>query len=80
MGTVPDRSDIEAQYRWELDSLFESDEAWEDAYEHVRRTGKTYEPDRDLSAKYAEWFSIYKQLYPAMKPISHRLFEQFLAE
>lgn len=50
--------------------LYESEQ---DAFEHVYRPGKTYQPDPNLSAHYAEWFPIYKELYPALKPISHRL-------
>jgi oligoendopeptidase F len=35
MSSVPDRSDIDEEYRWELGSLFETDEEWEEAYETV---------------------------------------------
>jgi oligoendopeptidase F len=35
MSSVPDRGDIDEQYRWELGSLYESDQEWEDAYERV---------------------------------------------
>lgn len=45
----------------------------QEAFERVDRQGRVYEPQRQLSARYAEWFQIYKQLYPALKPISHRL-------
>jgi len=45
----------------------------QDAFEHVYRPGKTYEPDPDLSARYAEWFRVYRQLYPALKQVSHQL-------
>ena len=50
----------------------------EDALERVYRPGKTYEPDPERSARYAEWISIYRDLYPAVCPVSHRLFEEFL--
>jgi xylulokinase len=30
-------------------------------------------PDRDREAMYRERFDIYKQLYPALKPLMHRL-------
>ncbi len=33
MSSVPERSEIEETYRWELDSLFENDEEWEQGYE-----------------------------------------------
>lgn len=45
----------------------------EDAFARVYRPGKTYQPNLELSAKYAEWFKIYQQLYPAIGPISHQL-------
>ncbi len=45
----------------------------QDAFEHVRRPGKTYEPDGKLSPLYAEGFKIYRELYPALRPISNRL-------
>lgn len=49
----------------------------QDAFERVYKPGKTYQPDPQLSSKYAEWYQIYKQLYPALAPISHQLYEQF---
>jgi xylulokinase len=45
----------------------------QDAFEHVYRPGKTYHPDPDLSARYARWFQVYRDLYPALSPISRRL-------
>ena len=51
----------------------------QDAFEQVYKPGKTYEPDPDLVSKYAEWFQIYKQLYSTLKPVSHQLFDHFLA-
>ena len=45
----------------------------QDAFARVYKPGRTYEPDLELSAKYAEWFKIYQQLYPAIGPISHQL-------
>jgi xylulokinase len=49
----------------------------QDAFEQVYKPGKTYQPDMQLAAKYAEWYQIYKQLYPALKPVSHQLYDQF---
>ncbi len=54
--------------------LFQNEE---DAYHHVRSTGTTYEPDPQNTAKYAEWFRIYRDLYPATKSVNHRLFQEF---
>ncbi len=45
----------------------------EEAFERVYKPGRTYEPDPKMSARYAEWFEIYRQLYPALKPISHQV-------
>jgi xylulokinase len=45
----------------------------QDAFGRVCRPGKTYQPDPDLSARYAEWFQVYRQLYPSLKPVSHQL-------
>ncbi|MGZ0746854.1 oligoendopeptidase F [Haloparvum sp. AD34] len=35
MSTVPERSDIDAEYKWDLESIYATDEDWEDAYEAV---------------------------------------------
>jgi xylulokinase len=51
----------------------------QDALEHVYKPGVTYTPDAARVAKYAEYFGIYRQLYPALKPISHQLYDRFLA-
>jgi xylulokinase len=51
----------------------------QDAFQHVYRPGRTYEPDLSLASKYADWFEVYKQLYPALKSISHQLYDRFWA-
>ncbi|MFB6184130.1 MAG: oligoendopeptidase F [Haloarculaceae archaeon] len=35
MSSVPDRSDVDAQYKWDLESLYVSDEEWEAAFEEA---------------------------------------------
>jgi len=50
----------------------------QDAFEHVYRPGKTFEPNAELVAKYAKWFPMYKQLYPTLRSVSHQLFDSFL--
>ena len=35
MSSVPERSEIDEAYRWDLESLFEDDDEWEDTYETV---------------------------------------------
>ena len=47
-----------------------------DALDRVYRPGKTYEPDPQRAAQYADWFQTYQDLYPALHPISHRLFRE----
>jgi len=49
----------------------------QDAFERVYKPGKTYQPDANLAPKYAEWYQIYKQLYPVLKPVNHLLYDQF---
>jgi xylulokinase len=49
----------------------------QDAFEHAYKPGKIYQPDSQLASKYAEWYQIYKQLYPTLKPVSHQLYDQF---
>jgi len=42
-----------------------------DAFERVRKPARTFEPDPAAAAKYTEWFTIHKSLYPALRPVSH---------
>ncbi|MFB6128037.1 MAG: oligoendopeptidase F [Halolamina sp.] len=35
MSTVPEREEIDPEYKWSIESIFESDEAWEAAYDEV---------------------------------------------
>jgi xylulokinase len=51
----------------------------QDAFEHVYKPGKTYQPDTQLTSRYSEWYQIYKQLYPVLKSINHQLYDQFRA-
>jgi len=45
------------------------------AYKRVKRPGRIYNPRMEFTAKYREYYEIYKRLYPSLKSISHRLFE-----
>ena len=49
----------------------------DEAYERVRRPGRTFEPRPGLPERYAECFGIYRDLYPALRPLSHRIFDRF---
>ncbi|MFB6108982.1 MAG: oligoendopeptidase F, partial [Haloplanus sp.] len=43
MSSVPERSDIETAYKWDLDDVFESDERWEAAVADVRERIDAFE-------------------------------------
>ena len=49
----------------------------DEACKRVYRPGKTYQPDTKLADKYSRWFDLYRELYPATAPVSHRLFKEF---
>jgi len=51
----------------------------QDAFEHVYKPGVTYTPDPARVAQYVKYFDIYRQLYPTLMPISHQLYDHFLA-
>jgi len=50
--------------------LYQEEQA---AFRRVYKPGKTYHPDPTLSKQYAARFEIYRQLYPALRQISHGL-------
>lgn len=50
----------------------------QDAFERVYKSGRTYLPDPKTSSRYAEWYQIYRKLYPVLAPVNHQLYEQFL--
>ncbi|MBI5395138.1 MAG: hypothetical protein HZA91_07560 [Verrucomicrobia bacterium] len=43
----------------------------------MKRPGIVFEPRKEQTARYAELFEVYKQLYPALRPVHHGLFELF---
>lgn len=49
----------------------------DEAYERVKQPGRTYQPDPSLTGFYQKGFETYKSIYPALKPISHRIFDAF---
>lgn len=51
----------------------------EDAFQHVCKPGTVYLPDDKATRQYEELFRIYKQLHPALAPISRQLYQRFLA-
>jgi oligoendopeptidase F len=38
MSSVPERSEIDEEYKWDLESMFADDDEWEAAYEAVVQT------------------------------------------
>ena len=36
MSSIPDRSEVDEEYKWNLDVLYPDDDAWEDAFEEAR--------------------------------------------
>jgi xylulokinase len=51
----------------------------EDAFQRVGRPGTSYLPDAASAERYARLAETHRQLYPATRPIHHKLFEEFLA-
>jgi xylulokinase len=45
----------------------------QDAFTRVYKPGRVYEPNRELTPQYAEWFKTYERLYPALKDINAAL-------
>ncbi|MHC4214170.1 MAG: hypothetical protein ACYSWP_12435, partial [Planctomycetota bacterium] len=43
------------------------------AFESVYKTGTVYEPNPEMTGRYAELFDIYEQLYPALKDLNTQL-------
>jgi xylulokinase len=52
----------------------------DEARERVKQPTRTCTPDLTLTARYAECFKIYKDLYPALRPACHRLHALFKEE
>ena len=50
----------------------------QDGCRRVYQPGKVYEPNADVAKVYAESFKIYRDLYPAVSPVSHQLFDAFM--
>lgn len=52
-------------------------ESVDHAYEMVKGTSRLYSPNLERTSDYAEFYQIFKELYPAIKPLSHKLFNRF---
>jgi xylulokinase len=51
----------------------------EEAYERAKSKVRRYVPREELTARYRLNFEIYKDLYPALAPVHHALFDRFRA-
>ncbi|MCP4451343.1 MAG: hypothetical protein GY809_07775, partial [Planctomycetes bacterium] len=49
----------------------------DEAYERVKKSGKVYQPNKNLTKQYARLFEIYKAMYPALKHLNHTIFDTF---
>ncbi len=45
----------------------------QDAYEQVYKPGKVYEPNRELTKKYRQWFKTFEGIYPSLKKLNTQL-------
>ena len=45
----------------------------QEAYERVRKPAKVYEPNKELTAKYADGFKTFLQIYPSLKGLNEGL-------
>lgn len=48
-----------------------------EAAQRVKKTGKTFEPDPGLTGLYAEFFEIYRDIYPSLQGINSRIYNRF---
>ena len=46
-----------------------------EAYQRVRRSSRLWEPDPRVAGRYAELFTIYRELAPALRTIHHEIGE-----
>lgn len=49
----------------------------QEAAQRVYKPGKVYEPDPQLTPLYAEFYDLYREIYPALKQVNRQLFERF---
>lgn len=49
----------------------------DEAYDRVKKSGRIYKPNQDLTKQYAELFKIHKEIYPSLKNLNHTIFGQF---
>jgi sugar (pentulose or hexulose) kinase len=52
----------------------------DEAVSRVQKPGEIFEPDLKLTSLYKEFFEIYKEIYPALKPVNKRIYNRFRVE
>ncbi len=52
----------------------------EDAFQRVKRSSGVYAPDEKMTQFYEPLFAIYRDIYPALAGVHHRLFDRFSRE
>ena len=48
-----------------------------EAADRVYKPGKVFEPNPKLTSLYAEFFEIYKDIYPSLKSVNKRIYDRF---
>jgi xylulokinase len=48
-----------------------------DAFQQTYKEGHIYEPDSNRHKEYAEYYDIFKKLYPSLKEVNQRIFDSF---
>ncbi len=49
-----------------------------EAFDNTFRIKKIYEPNKNSSQKYNTYYDIYKEIYPAVKNVNNKIFENFV--
>lgn len=49
----------------------------QEAASRVYKPGKVFEPNPKLTSLYSEFFEIYKEIYPALRPVNKRIYDRF---
>jgi xylulokinase len=48
-----------------------------DAFQQTHSEGRIYEPDLNRQNEYADYYRIFKKLYPSLKEVNHDIFDRF---
>lgn len=66
MSSVPERSDVEGEYKWDLESVYTTDEEWETAYEEatelVARLDEYDEADAEAGSDLLSILELYEEV------------------